>query len=318
MSKLVSIVIPIYNEQQNIVALHQALCDTLKNLPYEKEYIFVNDGSQDKSLIYLFDLSEKNKNVKVLSFTRNFGHQAALTAGIDYAQGDAIITMDGDFQDPPEIVPLLIEKWESGAKIVYARRSYRHDRFLKRITAQMYYSLLHKASEIKIKGNIGDFRLIDKDIACKLRQLREHSRYLRGLVPWLGYDYAIVDYVRPCRRKGKSQFNWLKMFRFAMNGLLNFSLLPLRIGLVAGVCIIFSGIIFLIYLGYRFFFDNQFYKLLEWLAVVNYILIGVLFIFIWFMAEYIGKIYEEVKGRPLYILEQTKNIDVHEDSNAQL
>jgi dolichol-phosphate mannosyltransferase len=201
---------------------------------------------------------------------------------------------------------------------VYARRSFRHDRFLKRITAQWYYSLLHKASEIKIKGNIGDFRLINKEVADRLRQLREHSRYLRGLIPWLGYKYAIVDYIRPQRKNGKSQFNWLRMVRFAMNGLLNFSLLPLRIGLVAGVGIIFSGIIFLIYLAYRFFFDNQFYKLLEWLAVVNYILIGVLFIFIWFIAEYIGKIYEEVKGRPLYILEQTKNIEPHENPNAQL
>jgi dolichol-phosphate mannosyltransferase len=318
MSRLISIVIPIFNEEQNIVPVHQALCDELKNLSYEYEFIFVNDGSTDRSLLYLFELAEKHANVKYLSFTRNFGHQAALTAGIDFAKGDAIITMDGDFQDPPNVVPLLIEAWEKGAKIVYARRSFRHDRFLKRITAQWYYSLLHKASEIKIKGNIGDFRLINKEVADRLRQLREHSRYLRGLIPWLGYKYAIVDYIRPQRKNGKSQFNWLRMVRFAMNGLLNFSLLPLRIGLVAGIGIIFSGIIFLIYLAYRFFFDNQFYKLLEWLAVVNYILIGVLFIFIWFIAEYIGKIYEEVKGRPLYILEQTKNIEPHENPNAQL
>jgi len=315
-SRLISIVIPIFNEEKNILPLYHAILQHLAGS--ELEIVFVNDGSTDASILQLYTLADEDKRVKVISFTRNFGHQAALTAGIDFATGDAIITMDADFQDPPEVLPLLIEQWEQGAKIVYARRSHRHDKWLKRLTAQWYYNLLYKASEIKIKGNIGDFRLIDKTVADKLRQLREHSRYLRGLIPWMGYRYAIVDYVRPHRLKGHTKFNWLKMMRFAMNGLLNFSLLPLRIGLVAGIGIIFSGIIFLLYLAYRFFFDDQFYKLLEWLAVVNYILIGVLFIFIWFIAEYIGKIYEEVKGRPLYIIENSKNIAGHENIDAQL
>jgi len=315
-SRLISIVIPIFNEEKNILPLYHAILQHLAGS--ELEIVFVNDGSTDASILQLYTLADEDKRVKVISFTRNFGHQAALTAGIDFATGDAIITMDADFQDPPEVLPLLIEHWEQGAKIVYARRSHRHDKWLKRLTAQWYYNLLYKASEIKIKGNIGDFRLIDKTVADKLRQLREHSRYLRGLIPWMGYRYAIVDYVRPHRLKGHTKFNWLKMMRFAMNGLLNFSLLPLRIGLVAGIGIIFSGIIFLLYLAYRFFFDDQFYKLLEWLAVVNYILIGVLFIFIWFIAEYIGKIYEEVKGRPLYIIENSKNIAGHENIDAQL
>jgi len=315
-SRLISIVIPVFNEEKNIFPLYHAI---LQHLPgIELEFIFVNDGSSDGSIVQLYTLADEDKRVKVISFTRNFGHQAALTAGIDFATGDAIITMDADFQDPPEVLPLLIEQWQQGAKIVYARRSHRRDKWLKRMTAQWYYSLLYKASEIKIKGNIGDFRLIDKTVADRLRQLREHSRYLRGLIPWMGFKYAIVDYIRPHRQKGETKFNWLKMMRFAMNGLLNFSLFPLRIGLVAGVGIIFSGIIFLFYLAYRFFFDDQFYKLLEWLAVVNYILIGVLFIFIWFIAEYIGKIYEEVKGRPLYIIEDLKNIAGHENIDAQL
>lgn len=316
MSKLISVVIPVFNEENNIVPIYNELSYILKDYTYE--VIFINDGSNDNSQLVLNELASKDDRVKVISFTRNFGHQAALTAGIDYAKGDAIITMDCDFQDPPEVVPLLIKEWESGHKIVYARRSFRKDPFLKKITAQWYYSLLYKASEVKIKGNIGDFRLIDKSVAQKLRQMRERSRYLRGLVPWLGYSFAIVDYIRPRRSKGKTKFNWLKMARFAMTGLLNFSLLPLRIGLVAGIFIIFTGIVFLFYLAYRYFFDDQFYKLLEWLAVVNYILIGVLFIFLWFIAEYIGKIYEEVKGRPLYIVQQTQNIALDENSDAQL
>ncbi|MCX7863025.1 MAG: glycosyltransferase family 2 protein [Bacteroidales bacterium] len=316
MSKKISVVVPVFNEEKNIENIYKAITNELKN--YSFEIVFINDGSTDQSSTILDELSNNDSRVKVISFTRNFGHQAALTAGIDFATGDAIISMDCDFQDPPELIPSLVREWENGYKIVYARRSFRNDPFLKKITAQWYYSLLYKASEVKIKGNIGDYRLIDKSVAVKLRQMRERSRYLRGLVPWLGYSYAIVDYVRPKRAVGKTKFNWLKMLRFAMNGLLNFSLLPLRIGLFAGIFIIFSGIIFLIYLAYRYFFDNQFYKLLEWLAVVNYILIGTLFIFLWFIAEYIGKIYEEVKGRPLYIIQSLKNIENNENSHAQL
>jgi dolichol-phosphate mannosyltransferase len=316
MNKTISVVIPVFNEESNIKPIYNEVKKYILEKNYNYEIIFVNDGSTDSSEDILNKISETDKNIKVITFTRNFGHQAAITAGIDYALGNAIITMDCDFQDPPEILPLLIEQWEKGASIVYARRVYRHDPFFKKITASLYYSLLYKASEIKIKGNIGDFRLIDKSVAEKLRTLREKSRYLRGLIPWLGYSYAIVDYIRPQRKKGNTKFNWLKMIRFAMAGLLNFSLLPLRIGLFAGIFIIMSGIIFLFYLAYRFFFDNQFYKLLEWLAVVNYILIGTLFIFLWFIAEYIGKIYEEVKDRPIYIIKHTKNIDTHENTNA--
>ncbi len=309
---------PAHNEEKNIAELYTAILRQINQDRYDYEIIFVNDGSNDSSELILAHLAQQNQKVKVVTFTRNFGHQAALTAGLDYATGDALITMDCDFQDPPELIPQFLEQWEKGFKIVYARRVHRNDPWLKKLTAQIYYFLLYKASEIKIKGNIGDYRLIDKDVAVVLRQLRERSRYLRGLIPWLGFPYAIVDYQRPRRITGKTKFSWIKMARFAMNGLLNFSLLPLRIGLVAGIFIIFSGIIFLLYLGYRFFFDDQFYKLLEWLAVVNYILIGILFIFLWFIAEYIGRIYEEVKGRPLYIVRQTQNIDAHENTDAQL
>jgi len=259
----------------------------LKNLDASTEFIFVNDGSTDGSLLTLRNLTKKDNNVKVISFTRNFGHQAALTAGLEIANGDAVVTMDCDFQDPPEVIVEMINKWLEGNKIIYGRRSFRKDGFFKRLTAKTYYKLLYKVSEIKIMGNIGD---------------------LRGMVPWLGFSYAIVDYVRPLRKKGETGFSLLKMSRFAMAGILNFSLFPLRLGLILGIFIISTGIIFLFYLAIRYFFDNQFYKLLEWLAVVNYILIGFLFILIWIVAEYIGKIYDEVKGRPLYVIETKINV----------
>lgn len=306
--KIISIVLPVYNESLNILPVYEALIGIFQKMEAIPEFLFINDGSGDNSLFILRELAQKDSHVKVISFTRNFGHQAALTAGLDTATGEAIITMDCDFQDPPEVILEMVEKWLEGNKIVYGRRSYRKDRFFKRITAKTYYKLLYKASDIKIKGNIGDFRLIDKSVGLELRQMKEKNRYLRGMVPWLGFKFAIVDYVRPLRKNGKTGFSLLKMSRFAMAGILNFSLFPLRLGLVMGIFIISSGLIFLIYLAYRFFFGGQFYKLLEWLAVFNYILIGFLFILIWIVAEYIGRIYDEVKGRPLYVIETKINL----------
>lgn len=306
--KTISVVIPVFNEELNILPMYEAVKEILDKIESKPEFIFVNDGSEDNSLVILRDLAEKNSEVKVLSFTRNFGHQAAITAGLDYANGDAVVTMDCDFQDPPQVIVEMVAKWQEGNKIIYGRRSFRKDGFFKRFTAKTYYKLLYKASEIKIMGNIGDFRLLDKSVVCELRQMKEKNRYLRGMVPWLGFSYAIVDYIRPERRKGKTGFSLLKMSRFAMAGILNFSLFPLRMGLIMGLFIIGTGIIFLIYLAIRFFFDHQFYKLLEWLAVFNYILIGFLFILIWIVAEYIGRIYDEVKGRPLYVIETRINV----------
>ncbi len=306
--KTISIVIPVFNEDLNIIPMYDAVAAVLKNLDASAEFIFVNDGSTDRSLMILRSLAEKENHVKVISFTRNFGHQAALTAGLDIAAGDAVVTMDCDFQDPPEVITEMVKMWTEGNKIIYGRRSFRKDGFFKRFSAKMYYQLLYKASEIKIMGNIGDFRLIDKSVVCELRQMKEKNRYLRGMVPWLGFSYAVVDYVRPLRKKGETGFSLIKMSRFAMAGILNFSLFPLRLGLIMGIFIIATGILFFIYLGIRFFFDNQFYKLLEWLAVFNYILIGFLFILIWIVAEYIGRIYDEVKGRPLYVIETKINI----------
>lgn len=306
--KLISVVLPVFNEELNIEPMLKAVSDVLKKTGYIYEIIFVNDGSTDNSRFVLHNLASNNLNIKVITFTRNFGHQAAITAGIDFAQGDAVITMDCDFQDPPEVITEMISHWEEGKMIVYGRRSYRKDGFFKKITAKLYYKLLYNASDIKIQGNIADYRLIDKTVVAELRQMKEKNRYLRGMVPWLGFDYAIVDFIRPKRLHGKSGFSLVKMSRFAMAGILNFSLFPLRIGFVLGLFIIVTGVIFLIYLGFRFFFQNQFYKLLEWLAVFNYILIGFLFILIWIVAEYIGKIYDEVKARPLYIIESKLNI----------
>jgi polyisoprenyl-phosphate glycosyltransferase len=303
-----SIVLPVFNEQDNIPAVYSRIIENLKEFDLIAEFLFVNDGSTDGSYQVLKDLAAKDANVKYINLSRNFGHQAALTAGLDYATGDAIITMDCDLQDPPEVLPEMISKWIEGYKIVYTRRKERKDKFFKRITAKFYYHLLYKFSEIKIPAEIGDFRLLDRKVLNELNKMREKSRYLRGMVPWMGYNFAIIDYDRPLRNQGETGFSFLKMFRLGMNGILSFSMAPLRLGLLMGFLIVLTGFAFLIYLFINFFVYHQFYKLLEWMAVVNYILIGFLFILIWIIAEYIGKIFNESKNRPVYLINDTGNI----------
>lgn len=305
--KHISVVIPVFNEQQNIPLITEKISEFIPSEKYHLEIIFVDDGSTDESLYQMKKLSEQKKNIKYISLSRNFGQQAALTAGLDVAKGDAVITIDCDFQDPPEIIPRMLEKWEAGNKIVYTRRKIRKDGFLKNITAKTYYKLLYRFSENKIQGNIGDFRLIDKIVLEELGKMRERSRYLRGMIPWLGFDYSIIDFERPSRMHGETGYSYLKMARLAMNGMLNFSLLPLRFGLMLGIFVIFTGVVFFIYLVLNYFINHQFYKLLEWLAVINYILIGFFFVLFWIVAEYIGKIYNESKDRPIYIIKEKGN-----------
>lgn len=305
--KKISVVIPVYNEVQNIPLIVDKIMDLIPSEKYSTELIFVDDGSNDESLYQLKKLSQHHENIKYIALSRNFGQQAALTAGLDNATGDAVITMDCDFQDPPELIPQLLEKWEEGFKIVYTRRKLRRDGFLKKYTAKIYYNLLYKFSENKIQGNIGDYRLIDKMVLEELHKMRERSRYLRGMIPWLGFDFAVIDYVRPNRKYGETGYSLLKMMRLAMNGMLNFSMLPLRFGLILGLFVIFTGIVFFIYLILNYLINDQFYKLLEWLAVINYILIGFFFVLFWIVAEYIGKIYNESKDRPIYIIKEKGN-----------
>lgn len=307
-NKLISIVVPVYNEFENIELFYQNITNEFKPINYEFELIYVNDGSNDNSDLQISKLTESDSRIKAIHFTRNFGQQAALIAGISSAKGDAVITMDCDLQDPIELIPQMLSKWEEGFQIVYARRTKRQDSFFKKISASIYYKLLKQFSEVKIPTNIGEFRLIDRCIIHDLDKASIHTGYLRGMIAWLGYGYAIIDFERPNRKHGKSGFNLLKMIRLAMSGILNFSLIPLRIGLFIGIFTIISGIIFLIYLLINFFVFDQFYKLLEWLAVTTYIFIGFLFVLIWIISEYIGKIYKSNAGMPTYVIRKKENI----------
>lgn len=310
----VSIILPIYNEEHNIPLVYTELnkiLNSLKDCSYE--IIFVNDGSRDASWQKITELAQHDTHVKALTFSRNFGHQMGLTAGYDHATGDVIISMDADLQDPPSLVPAMIKQWQKGASIVYARRIDRNDTFLKRITAKLYYRFLGHISDVTIPRNVGDFRLIDKKVLQYLQQCREKSRYLRGMVAWSGFDFAYVDFNRPNRHAGTTGYTWSKMIKLAFDGVTGFSLFPLKLAAFVGIFVIITGTLMFVYITWDAAFNKIYYPLFKWLVTIIYIFMGVQFLLLWLLGEYIGRIFEQQKGRPLYIIENKLNF---EESNA--
>lgn len=302
--KIISIVIPVYNEQENIPHVYEQVTGIMGAVydAYDYEIIFINDGSSDASWLILGQLARGDSQVKVLNFSRNFGHQAALTAGYDHAIGDAVITMDADLQDPPALILEMLEKWALGAEIVYARRINRRDPWIKRVTAAWFYAVLDKVADVKIPRNVGDFRLVDKKIVEQLRQFRERARYLRGMVAWTGFKQGYVDFNRPERFAGKTGYTWKKMFKLAIDGLTSFSMFPLKVAAYVGLLIIFSGSAMFAYISIDALLFKAHYPLFKWLVTGIYIFMGVQFLLLWLLGEYIGRIYDQQKGRPLYIV----------------
>lgn len=305
-----SIVIPLYNEEKNLSKLNESVLGVLNNLSISWEVVYVNDGSSDNTLKKVEELATGNSSIKVVSLTRNFGHQAALMAGLDNTNSDAVITMDGDLQDPPDLIPELIKKWNEGFMVVYARRkNYRNDHFLKRWLSMLFYFTLKSLKMSAAPKNVGDFRLLDRRVLAELRHMRERTRYLRGMISWLGFKSAFVDYHRPDREYGKAGYSFSQLIRLAMDGFFSFSRLPLRIGLFLGVISILIGVGFMVYMISDILINGVYYHLYKLLVDVIFIFIGFLFILIWILGEYIGRIYHEVKGRDLYIIHKKINLD---------
>lgn len=305
--KKLSFVIPVYNEEGNLPVLYEklkAICDHFSQ-KYSFEIFLVDDGSNDSSWRIIKQLAGEDSRVRGLSFSRNFGFQMTLTAAYDHAQGDAIIGLDADLQDPPELIYEMIEKWEQGFYIVYARRSSRNDGFIKDFTASLYYKLLHYVADIPIPQNVGDFRLIDKRVLQQVRLCRERARYLRGIVAWTGFKHTYVEFKRPERVAGVSGYSWLKLFKLAFDGVTAFSLFPLRIAAFVGVFVIFTGSLMFAYIAFDAFVHGARYPLFKWLVTVVYIFMGVQFLLMWLLGEYIGRMYEQQKNRPLYIIQES-------------
>lgn len=311
MKQIISIIIPIYNEEENIPTLYKELSSIadLICMKYDFEFIFINDGSRDASWVILNQIASRNIRVKALKFSRNFGHQMALTAGYDIARGDAIITMDADMQDPPKLILEMIHKWEEGAKIVYARRIDRKDTFLKKLTAKLYYKFLDLISDVKIPRNVGDFRLIDQKVLKSLNQCREKARYFRGMVAWTGFPHSFIDFARPNRTAGATGYTWKKMFRLAFDGMTSFSMFPLKLAAYVGLFVIATGIAMFLYISFDALINQTNYPLFKWLVTVIYIFMGIQFILLWFLGEYIGRIHDQQKERPLYIVEEKLNLE---------
>lgn len=305
---LLSIVIPVYNEKDNIAPLLERLIPIIETFDFE--ILFVNDGSRDGTPEIIKDHAKKEKRIKLLSFNRNFGHQAALVAGYRFAEGDAVITMDADMQDPPDIIPEMVQKWEKGAKIVYAKREKRDvDSFFKKLTAQLFYRFMNAMSDRKIPEDVGDYRLLDREVVDFLKALPEHSPFLRGLVAWSGYSEEYVYFVREKRHAGKTHYSLSKMINFAMDGITSFSVKPLRIASYMGFAAATAGFIGMIYA-----IIGKFLLPIPWVTGWTGLFVGVMFIggvqliTIGIIGEYISKIYLEVLNRPHYTIKEKINI----------
>ena len=298
-----SIVVPIWNEEQVIPELYRRVLEVMAQVDGTWELICVNDGSRDHSLQLLIDLHKQDQRVKVIDFSRNFGHQVAITAGADFAEGDAVIVMDADLQDPPEVVLKMIAKWREGYEVIYAMRAKRAgETWFKLTTAKYFYRLLRQITDVEIPVDTGDFRLMDRRVVLAMRQLREKHRFMRGLSSWVGFRQTGVEYERAERYAGETGYPLRKMVRLALTAITGFSYLPLQLATYLGFALAFislMGIILTVFLrlsGSSFFLGQA-------TTLVSVLLLGsIQLIVLGIIGEYLGRIYDEVKGRPLYIV----------------
>jgi glycosyltransferase involved in cell wall biosynthesis len=307
---LLSIVLPIFNEQKNIPVLYHELLQALQKINhYSYEIIFVDDGSNDNSWDVILNLSLQDEHIKGISFSRNFGNPAALMAGYDRAQGNIIVSMDSDMQHPPSLIPEMVKLWEEGAQIVYARRIDRHDTLLKKYAALLYHKVLSAISTVPVSQNVTDFRLLDRKILSIIKRSKENSHYLRGIIAWTGLKSAFVDLKYQERLHGTSGYTWKKLIRLALDGITGFSTFPLKISAFVGIFVVATGCFMFIFITYETFFRNAHYPLFKWLVTINYIFMGVQFFLMWLLGEYIGRIYDQLRDRPLYIVAQEVNME---------
>ncbi len=310
MKSVISFIFPVFNESKNIPLRYEEVIWWMHSVndKYDYEMIFVDDGSLDDSWEKIEWLCQKNKNVVGIQLSRNFGYQYALRAWYESAKWDAIITLDADGQDPVGITFDMIKKWEEGYEIVFGKRIERSDSFLKKYTSNFYYKLLSFVSETNVVPNAGDFRLISKKVLKIFLKLHSKDTYMRGIFSWIGFRMTFVEYKQPKRVHGKTWYTIRKMVRLGMDGILNFSLFPIRIGFLIWVFLMLFSLIVYGYMVYNFFVHEIVYSFLHWWFVGIFWIIGLLFIFIWILWEYIGKTYYNTLNRPQFIISQTKNI----------
>ena len=310
--KKISVVIPMYYEEEVAQECYSKMTQVLLNIKdYDYEIICVNDGSKDKTLPILEKIAKEEKKVKVISFARNFGHQCAVTAGLKYVTGDAIVIIDADLQDPPELIPEMLKLWEEGNEVIYGKRKTREgESKFKLLTAKMFYNTLNALSDVDIPKDTGDFRLVDRKVVDVINSLPEHNKFLRGLFSWVGFEQKAFEYERKERFAGKTKYPLKKMLKLASDGIIGFSSKPLKIVGGLGIITICISFIILIYAILSFTFKwNQLAPGWTSLMVATTFFSGVILISLWMIGEYISRIYDETKGRPQYIINKEINIE---------
>ena len=299
----ISVVAPLYNEQENIDALFRRLLAVLEALNTSYDVICVNDGSRDNTLKNLVEYHQRYPQIKVVNLSRNFGKDTAMSAGIDYSQGMAVIPIDADLQDPPELIAEMIEKWHEGYDVVYASRRVRiGESWFKRFSAEGFYQVINKLSRVSIPPNTGDFRLIDRRVVESIKKMPERQRFMKGIFAWVGYKQTSILFDREPRYQGQTKWNYWKLWNFAIDGITSFSFLPLKVWTYVGLIIALVSLVYASFLILRtiiFGIDVPGYASL---MVAVLFLGGIQLLTLGIIGEYIGRVYEEVKGRPLYLV----------------
>ncbi len=300
-----SVVVPVYNEEPVIDELVKRLADTVEQISSAYEIIFVNDYSKDNSLQKLQEHAAKDSRIKYISFSRNFGHQIAIMAGMDHAKGDAIVTIDADLQDPPELMLEMYEQYRKGFKVIYAKRSKRKgETFFKKATAKAFYRLMNRLVEFDIPLDVGDYRMISKDVLNYLKEMKEYDKYIRGQIAWLGFKNTYVTYERDERKYGRTNYPFKKMLRLAFNGITGFSDSPLKLATRLGFIVCIVSFLMIIYGLYGYFFDKN--TVPGWASLIISItfLGGVQLLCLGIIGEYISRIINNVRERPLYVIDK--------------
>jgi len=304
-----SVIIPVFNEEEVIHETYRRLKQVMNQTGEPYELLFVNDGSRDRTASILQAYSEKDPAIKLINFSRNFGHQIAITAGMDYASGAAVVVIDADLQDPPELILEMIKKWKEGFDVVYAKRTQRKgETFFKKQTARLFYRVLRASTDISIPVDTGDFRLMDREVCKVMCRMTEKNRFVRGLVSWVGFRQTAVEYVRDERLAGETKYPLKKMLKLSLDGLTSFSLKPLKLASYLGGTLSLAGVLYMLVIFYLKLFTDTAVAGWNVVAMIQLLVSGFMLGILGIIGEYIGRIYDEAKGRPLYIVSDCHGI----------
>lgn len=305
-----SIVAPIYNEEGNIPVLYERVCDVMKTFGDTWELVTVNDGSKDRSRELLEDLCQEDPRVKLVNFSRNFGHQIAVTAGLRFTSGDAVVIIDADLQDPPEVILQMIDKWQEGYEVVYAvREERRGESWFKLTSASLFYRLIERITDISIPLDTGDFRLMDRRVVDVLNTMPEHNRFIRGMTSWVGFRQTGITYKRDARLWGETKYPLMKMVRFAFDAITSFSYFPLQVMIYVSLVLAILAVLTIpVISALRIMQGPQFFGGQATTIVLLLLLSSFQLFFLFVMGQYVARIYDEVRGRPLYVVATSANL----------